>query len=422
MPTESRTLVANALHMVFGQGSRIPDTWDANLSHEDAVFAQALLGHCLRRWGRLQTYVQSKLANPDRGLPLGSQVCLAMGLVQLAWLPGISTHACVNESVDLIGDRTHGFPPHRGLANALLRAAAKDRLGLAQQLDALPPALDRTPFANRVLTEALAPRNQQDRIEELWERLQRPPRPAFTVVKNEPLPEGLEADPELPGCYLLRPDAPFPRQWLASGAGMVQDRSSQALMSFKWDRPVRRIADLCAAPGGKTTSLGLRWPEAELYAVEQHPRRARRLEENLLARGIRANIVVQDASAWLRESHLQFDLILLDAPCSGSGTLCKHPELVWLGDSLDMKKLLTTQKRLFDSAHHRLNKNGLFIYSVCSWLPIECLQPNLNQITQDEGMNQVQIWQNKTYTERVNFNQDPLTWEGEGFQAFALTR
>ncbi|HWQ09073.1 MAG TPA: transcription antitermination factor NusB, partial [Holophaga sp.] len=243
MPTESRLRVARALHAVFGQGSRIPDAWDEDLPREDAAFGQALLGVCLRHWGRLQAHVQPRLRDAARGLPLGTQVSLAIGLAQLAWLPGVSDHAAVHESVDLAADRALGFPPHKGLVNALLRADAKDREALRRALEALPASLDRSPFVEQVLRAALGPDPQEERIEALWSRLQEPSRPAFRAVKQGSLPDGLVPDPDLPGCLKLAPDAPFPREWLASGAGMVQDRSSQALMTFRWDRPVQRIAD-----------------------------------------------------------------------------------------------------------------------------------------------------------------------------------
>ncbi len=421
MPTTSRILVAKALHMVFGQGSRVPDTWDADLPREDAAFAQALLGHCLRKWGRIQAYIRSQLAQPERGLPLGSQVGLAIGLAQLAWLPGVSDHACVNEAVELMGDRATGFPPHRGLANAILRTGARDRSDLARNLDSLPASLDRTPFTDRVLLEALVPWHQEDRTEELWGMLQEPPRPFFVAVKPGPLPEGLAPDPDLPGCLVLTPGAPFPRQWLASGAGMVQDRSSQALMAFHWDRPVHLIADLCAAPGGKTTALALRWPEAEIFAVEQHPRRARRLAENLQIRGVHAEVIVQDATEWLQKVDLQFDLILLDAPCSGSGTLRKHPELAWLGDSLQLPQLLNNQRTLLEAAVPKLGRQGLLVYSVCSWLPDEGVQHQQALLSKHSSLRSPMIWNRKLATRGEVFSPPPISWEGEGFQGFAIT-
>jgi len=423
MPTESRLRVAQALHAVFGQGSRIPDAWDDGLSHEDASFGQALLGLCLRRWGRLQAYIRPRLTDTTRSLPLGTQVALALGLAQLAWLQGVSDHACVNEAVDLTGDRTLGFPPHRGLVNALLRAGARDRTGLREALEALPASLDRTPFAQRVLGAALAPRHAEAHLEELWRRLQAPARSAFRIVKDGPLPAGLLPDPELAGAYGLAPGAEFPRPWLTLGNGMVQDRSSQALLAFHWDLPVRRIADLCAAPGGKTTALALRWPEADLVAVEQHPRRARRLEENLRLRGIRARLVVEEAGAWLQRTGETFDLVVLDAPCSGSGTLGKHPELVWLGDGLDLEHLQKTQTALLDAALRSLAPGGLLIYSVCSWLPEEGLGHQTEALLRAHRVESCPVWgEDPGAPPTATFAPDPLTWAGEGFQGFALRK
>ena len=79
----------------------MPDAWDAGLAAGDAGLANALLGQCLRRWGPLQAAIRPQLKDPARGLPLGTQVALAIGLAQLAWLPGVSDHAAVNEAVDL---------------------------------------------------------------------------------------------------------------------------------------------------------------------------------------------------------------------------------------------------------------------------------------------------------------------------------
>jgi 16S rRNA (cytosine967-C5)-methyltransferase len=206
---------------------------------------------------------------------------------------------------------------------------------------------------------------------------------------------------------------------------MVQDRSSQALMDFHWNKPVKRILDLCASPGGKTTSLALRWPEAELYAVEQHPRRARRLEENLRARGIKAQLIVKEAAAWLHTTDLAFDLILLDAPCSGTGTFRKHPELVWLGEHLDKGRLLETQKSLLNASISHLNENGLLIYAVCSWLREECLALRETTLQEHGNLKPEPIWPNRFCQEEGPANifiPDPLDWDGEGFQAFALTK
>jgi 16S rRNA (cytosine967-C5)-methyltransferase len=267
-----------------------------------------------------------------------------MGLAQLAWLPGVSDHAAVNESVDLAASRDLGFPPHKGLVNALLRRASLDRATLAAELDALPPGLDRGPAVDRALRAALAPHGAPGDIEALWSRLQRPRRPDFRLLKGD-IPEGLVPVAGLPGCLCLGESADFPRRWLESASGMVQDRSSQALLAYAWDRPVTHILDACAAPGGKTTTLGLRHPGAEITALEVHPKRVVRLRQTLQQRGIEARVIQAEAAEWLEGNEISFDLILLDAPCSGSGTLQKHPEWPWLKHE-DLPRLMGLQRRL----------------------------------------------------------------------------
>ena len=426
MPTPARLHVAHALHEVFGEGGRVPDIWDRDLG-EDAQLAQALLGLCLRRWGCLQAWVKPKLKDPDRGVPLGTRVVLAMGLTQLAWLPGVSDHAAVNEAVDLAADRNLGFPPHKGLVNALLRRAARDRPALAAELGALPPALDRSPAAEGALAAALAPYQAEGGIEALWARLQQPPRPDFCLLRGE-APEGLLPVPELPGCLCLAEGAPFPRPWLESAGGMVQDRSSQALLAYAWDRPVTRILDACAAPGGKTTTLALRHPGAAITALEVHPRRAARLRLTLQQRGLEAQVIQADAAEWLEGNEATFDLILLDAPCSGSGTLQKHPEWPWLKHD-DLPRLVGLQRRLLQAAADRLAPGGLLIYAVCSWLPEEAVAHFEWIAKARPDLHPVEVWPAAMGSGRdakgsatAFFRPHPLRWTGEGFQGFAVQR
>lgn len=425
MPTESRNRAAIALQGVFGRSYRVPEAWDEGLSTEDAALAQAILGLCLRHWGRLNAWIRPRLKTPGRELPLGSRVALAQGLAQLAWLPGVSTHAAVNESVLLAADPELGFPPHKGLTNALLRQASKDRTALKAELESLPAALDRSPFVEAALRAALAPRGMEAQTEALWHSLQQPPRPSFRALSEAPLPEGLEPDPVFPQALRLAPGSPFPRAWLVQGQGMVQDLSSQALMAFAWEGEPARILDACAAPGGKTTALARRWPQAELVALESDSKRARRLEDNLAQRRVNAHVIVEEAGAWLRQGGPAFDLILIDAPCSGTGTLRKHPELTWLGDRIDLPRLLHNQRILLEAALPRLAPGGLLIYAVCSWLPEEA-QAHRDWLKKTHpDLEAAALWHDFTEgpgRDAEFFSPDPLKWDGEGFQAFGFIR
>jgi 16S rRNA (cytosine967-C5)-methyltransferase len=424
MVTPSRLAVARVLRGVFENGHRVPDGWDADLSAEDAALAQAILGHCLRRWGRLHAWFQSRLKNPGRGAPLGTFIPATLGLAQLAWLPGVSAHAAVHEAVELAGHPELGFLPHKGLINAVLRRASTDRDALRAELEALDPALDRSPFATRALGAALAPRGQgAAHLEALWTRLQQVPTLTFRALG--PAPDGLLPDPACPGALRLAPGTPFPRTWLQEGGGMVQDLSSQALMAFDWGGEPRRILDTCAAPGGKTTALARRWPGASLTALERDPRRADRLRENLNLRGIRADVLPEEATAWLRRPGDPFDLILVDAPCSASGTLQKHPELPWIGDRVDLGRLVRLQASLLEAALARLAPGGLLLYAVCSWFPEEGLAHREAALGSHPDLRPAEVWPapfGLVKGPSSCFLPDPLAWDGEGFQAFALTR
>jgi 16S rRNA (cytosine967-C5)-methyltransferase len=205
---------------------------------------------------------------------------------------------------------------------------------------------------------------------------------------------------------------------------MVQDLSSQALMAFDWppEKPSpTRILDACAAPGGKTTLLARRWPDARLTALEQNPRRAQRLRENLAARGVRAEIAVAEVSAWLSGCRHSFDLILIDAPCSASGTIQKHPELNWIYERRHIARLVRLQENLLDAAIPRLSPNGILVYSACSWFPEEGVGHLPRLESKHPQLRPAPVWQKSPCGAAHVFRPDPLTWDGEGFQGFALT-
>jgi 16S rRNA (cytosine967-C5)-methyltransferase len=167
----------------------------------------------------------------------------------------------------------------------------------------------------------------------------------------------------------------------ADGAWWVQDAASAAAGRLVQARPGERIADLCAAPGGKTLQLAA--AGAQVTAVDRSPQRMRILEANLARCGLSAEIVVKDAlDVRIGSSDAEpfdakpfdakpFDAVLLDAPCSATGTIRRHPDIAWTKTPQDRDKLADLQRRLLDHAVTLLKPGGRLIYCTCSLEPQE---------------------------------------------------
>lgn len=153
-----------------------------------------------------------------------------------------------------------------------------------------------------------------------------------------------------------------------SGDWWVQDRAAQLPVEWLGEVAGRRVLDLCAAPGGKTmqlASLG-----AEVVALERDKRRLARLAANLARTGLAARTVVADAMQWAPDDG-PFDAILLDAPCSATGTFRRHPEVLYRRSPADLQALAAQQRALLARAAGWLRPGGKLVYAVCSIEPEE---------------------------------------------------
>jgi 16S rRNA (cytosine967-C5)-methyltransferase len=153
----------------------------------------------------------------------------------------------------------------------------------------------------------------------------------------------------------------------------VQDGAAQLAAQLLDPQPGERILDACAAPGGKTGHLLELQPAlAELVAVDDDAARMARVRENLERLGLRASLVVEDAGAvqgWW--DGVPFDRILLDAPCSGSGVIRRHPDIKYLRRSADIAVLAAEQQRLLTALWPLVRRGGMLLYVTCSVLPEE---------------------------------------------------
>ncbi len=320
----------------------------------DRRFAHRLVLTVLRHRGALQAAVGSLLERP---LPAGAApagVLLEAGLAQLL-LFDIPDHAAVDSSVALTAPL--GLRRYRALVNAVLRRAQRERARLQEMLEpplaALPDWLAarwRARFGPALAAEIAAAIRAE------------PPLDISVVGDVEGWARRLQARP-LMGNTLRRPAGTVAGlDGYDEGGWWVQDAAA-ALPARLLPIPDDGIVlDLCAAPGGKTAQLAA--AGARVVAVDRSARRLRRLRDNLRRLRLDADTVEADATAW--QPDRPAGAILLDAPCSATGTVRRRPDIPWTRTADDIAALARLQAALLANAAARLRPGGVLVYAVCS--------------------------------------------------------
>ena len=324
------------------------------LSAEDRARAQRLALSVLRSVARADALLDPHLRKRP---PMAVRNALRLGAVELA--EGAAAHGVVNAIVTLIGQgkRTASY---RGLVNAVLRKVAAE--APARWPDLSPPKLPRWlrgPLKDAWGATAIAA------METVW--AEAPPLD-LTAKEDAAALAGAVGGEALPGGSVrLRGAVQVTAlPGYDAGAFWVQDAAAAVPARVLAARAGERVLDLCAAPGGKTLQLAA--AGAEVTAVDISAARLRRLEENLARTGLSARVVAGDALAFDEGG---WDAILLDAPCSATGTIRRHPDLPHAKDGAEFPALFQLQSDLIDHALGLLRPGGRLVYCTCSLLPDE---------------------------------------------------
>jgi len=354
MADPTREAAFDLLTAVLDRRRPLEEALDAlpETAPRDRAAAHRLAATVLRRLGTLdavlEPYLRKQPPDPVRHvLRIGAAGLLLLETPQ---------HAAVATAVALA--RTHGLAPFAGLVNAVLRRVAAAGPGALAELDG--PRLDTPAWmwtswgAN---ARAIATAHQQPAPLDLTLRPGAAPPPGGVL-----LPTGSVRFP--PGTH------PESIPGFDQGLLWVQDAAAALPAVLLAAQPGERVADLCAAPGGKTGQLAA--AGALVTAVERDPVRLRRLTENLRRWRLDATLVQADAATWTPPA--PFDAALLDAPCSATGTIRRHPDVLRLKRSQDVRALAETQDRLLAAAVGLLRPGGRLIYAVCSLQPEEGAQ------------------------------------------------
>jgi 16S rRNA (cytosine967-C5)-methyltransferase len=329
----------------------------ARLAVRDRAFARLLLTTVLRRLGQIDHTTLPLLRYRPKELRV--QNMLRLGAAQLLFL-STPPHAAVAETVRLAAS---GFRREMPMLNAVLRKLASEGRQLMAGQDA--PRLN-TP---KWLWESWAAAYGEERAREIAAmHLVEPP--LDLSVKGEPERWASELGAEILPTGTLRRRAGGLVDALPgydAGAWWVQDAAAALPALLLGPVKGRRVLDIGAAPGGKTAQLCAMG--AVVTALERSPRRAEFLVRNLGRLTLDAEIVVGDALEW--EAPAPFDAVLLDAPCTATGTIRRHPDVPWAKSPADVERLAEAQARLLERAVRFVKPGGVLVYAVCSLQPEE---------------------------------------------------
>ena len=348
----ARAAAAWMLDEVLGEGALLSQLEPqlSELSPSDRARAQRLAALALRHIEQTDRILKPFLRKAP---PLPVLNVIRLAVVEMV-VAGEAAHGVVNEAVGLIRSDRH-LAALSGMANAVLRKVA----ALESPFAKLPP--QRLPYW---LRKPLVDTYGREGVSAI-EAVQAQPAPIDLTPSPGTTPPG-EALPT--GSFRLPAGTQVSAlPGYAEGAWWVQDAAAALAAPLLGVQPGEAVLDLCAAPGGKTLQLAA--AGAQVTALDLSAPRLERLRENLKRTGLQAHIIAADALHWQPEG--AFDAILLDAPCSATGTIRRHPDLPFVKDGSELADLVALQAALLDRALTWLKPGGRLVYCTCSLLPEE---------------------------------------------------
>ncbi len=366
-PLPPRLAAARAVHRVVVHGRNLDQALAGAIAQRP--LAQALAYGTLRHYWSLDDAVRQRLRRPLKRRDRDLHALLLVGAYELRHLR-TPAHAAVSQTVEAAV--ALGKPWARGLVNAVLRGLQRD--------PTLPPQRPEARWDHPTwLIDAL-----RNAWPDHWRDLltagnrQAPMTPRATDPERslaELTAAGIPAHrhPHVPTALVLEAPQSVDRlPGFDSGRLSVQDAAAQLAAPLLDPRPGMRVLDACAAPGGKTAHLLQHCPDIHLLAIDRDPQRLQAIDANLRRIHARARLCAADAA----EPHRWWDgrpfhRILLDAPCSGTGVIARHPDIKHLRRADDIPALVHHQARLLDALWPLLAEGGILVYATCAILPQE---------------------------------------------------
>lgn len=360
----ARTAALGVLSQVLGQKKMLDSVLERDASfnalpQRDRAFVRMMVSTVLRRRGQLDDLISRALSKGEAPRPESLRWILYLGITQILFMD-VANHAAVDTSVTLAVKQN--MEGKKGFVNAVLRRIAGEGRDWITTQD--PAALNIPTWLYGQWTNSYGPVRAKDialaSLEEapLDITLKTPTQAADWTSKLGAvhLPTGSLRRKEGGGIAAL--------EGFADGQWWVQDASSALPARLFGDIAGKTVLDLCAAPGGKTMQLAA--AGAHVVALDRSAARMATLAENLRRVGLsdRVQTVIEDGAQWTPRE--KFKYVLIDAPCTATGTIRRHPDLLVLKNEKDQAGLQSIQERLLDHADVLLDKGGVLIYCTCS--------------------------------------------------------
>jgi 16S rRNA (cytosine967-C5)-methyltransferase len=375
-----RAVAANILFQVVDKGQSLSSALplgQQQVKPRDQALLQEICFGALRILPRLESVASELMDKPLKGKQRVFHHLILVGLYQIGHMR-IPAHAAVGETVE--ATKTLKGPKLRGLINAVLRNYQRNQEELDQKSVSHNAGKYGHPSWLLKLLQQSYPEQWQSIVEAnnmkapMWLRVnhQHLPRDDYqALLKNE----GIDSTPHPEAQDALKLAAPcdvtklpgFEKGWVS-----VQDAAAQLSINYLQPQDGELILDCCAAPGGKTAHILERTKDSQVVAIDCDETRLKRVHDNLKRLNLQAKVVCGDARTpqewWQGE---QFDRILLDAPCSATGVIRRHPDIKWLRRADDIEALAKLQREIFDAMWQQLKVGGTLVYATCSITPQE---------------------------------------------------
>ncbi|MGB2078216.1 MAG: 16S rRNA (cytosine(967)-C(5))-methyltransferase RsmB [Vibrio sp.] len=375
-----RAAAAEVLYEVVDQGQSLSNALpyaQQDIKPRDHALLQEICYGALRQLPRLEFIVNQLMDKPLKGKQRVFHHLILVGVYQLSFMR-IPAHAAVADTVE--GAKALGGPRLSGLINAVLRNYQRNQEDLDTQSQTNNAGKYLHPSWLLKLLQASYPEQWEQVIEHnnqkapMWLRVNRQhnTRDAYRALLDEQEIETLLHPQAEDALQLVTPCDVKTLPGFDQGWVSVQDAAAQLAVDYLNPQDGELILDCCAAPGGKTAHILERTKNSEVVAIDSDARRLKRVYENLERLNLDAEVICGDARYpqdwWQGQA---FDRILLDAPCSATGVIRRHPDIKWLRRATDVDALVELQADIFDAMWTQLKPGGTLVYATCSITPQE---------------------------------------------------